>query len=53
MGRDPHRLFEQATKVEFVDTDNAAIAAAALPLLIVAAIAQVLDGLQKAVYGAD
>lgn len=31
--------------------DNAAIVATALPLLIVAAIAQVLDGFQKAVYG--
>ena len=31
--------------------DNATIIALALPLLIVAAIAQVLDGLQKAVYG--
>ncbi|PSF36299.1 MATE family efflux transporter [Aphanothece hegewaldii CCALA 016] len=32
--------------------DNAAIIAIALPLLLTAAIAQVLDGLQKAVYGA-
>jgi multidrug resistance protein, MATE family len=31
--------------------DNAAIIALALPLFIVAAIAQVLDGFQKAVYG--
>lgn len=31
--------------------DNAAIISLAIPLLIVAAIAQVLDGLQKAVYG--
>jgi multidrug resistance protein, MATE family len=31
--------------------DNAAVIALALPLLIIAAIAQVLDGLQKAVYG--
>ncbi|MCU0569817.1 MAG: MATE family efflux transporter [Oculatellaceae cyanobacterium Prado106] len=31
--------------------DNAAIITLALPLLIVAAIAQVLDGFQKAVYG--
>ena len=33
------------------DPDNAAIVAIALPLLRIAAIAQVLDGLQKAVYG--
>ncbi|WP_322742578.1 MATE family efflux transporter [Gloeocapsopsis crepidinum] len=31
--------------------ENAAIVAIALPLLIIAAIAQVLDGFQKAVYG--
>jgi MATE family multidrug resistance protein len=31
--------------------DNAPIVALALPLLIIAAIAQVLDGFQKAVYG--
>ena len=31
--------------------DNAAIISLALPLLIIAAIAQVLDGFQKAVYG--
>lgn len=31
--------------------DNAAVIALALPLLIIAAIAQTLDGLQKAVYG--
>ena len=31
--------------------DNAPVIALALPLLIVAAVAQVLDGLQKAVYG--
>lgn len=31
--------------------DNAAVITLALPLLIIAAIAQVLDGLQKAVYG--
>jgi MATE family multidrug resistance protein len=31
--------------------ENAAIVAIALPLLVIAAIAQVLDGFQKAVYG--
>ncbi|NJK75747.1 MAG: MATE family efflux transporter [Microcoleus sp. SU_5_6] len=31
--------------------DNAAIIAQAVPLLVIAAIAQVLDGFQKAVYG--
>ncbi|MEL6553410.1 MAG: MATE family efflux transporter [Cyanobacteria bacterium J06621_11] len=31
--------------------ENAAIVALALPLLVVAAIAQILDGFQKAVYG--
>jgi MATE family multidrug resistance protein len=31
--------------------DNAAIIALALPLLVIAAIAQVLDGFQKAIYG--
>lgn len=38
----------------YLDTnnpDNAGIVAVALPLLIIAAIAQVLDGVQKAVYG--
>ena len=31
--------------------DNAAVIALALPLLVIAAIAQILDGFQKAVYG--
>lgn len=30
--------------------DNAAVIALALPLLVVAAIAQILDGFQKAIY---
>ncbi|NJN88738.1 MAG: MATE family efflux transporter, partial [Leptolyngbyaceae cyanobacterium SL_7_1] len=34
------------------DPNNAAVVAIAIPLLVVAAIAQVLDGFQKAVYGA-
>ncbi|MEO0825388.1 MAG: MATE family efflux transporter [Cyanobacteria bacterium J06635_15] len=37
--------------LDIQNPDNAAIIALALPLLIIAAIAQVLDGFQKAVYG--
>ncbi|MGF1480806.1 MAG: MATE family efflux transporter [Cyanophyceae cyanobacterium] len=37
--------------LDIQDPDNAAIVAIALPLLMIAAIAQVLDGFQKAVYG--
>lgn len=37
--------------LDIEDPNNAAVVALALPLLVVAAIGQVLDGLQKAVYG--
>lgn len=38
--------------LDVTDPNNAAVVAIAMPLLFVAAIAQVLDGFQKAVYGA-
>lgn len=47
-------LFPKQTIGIYLDLqnpDNAAIIAQAVPLLVIAAIAQVLDGFQKAVYG--
>ncbi|NEQ46739.1 MAG: MATE family efflux transporter [Leptolyngbya sp. SIOISBB] len=47
-------LFPQQVISIYLDVqnpDNAAVIALALPLLIIAAIAQVLDGFQKAIYG--
>ena len=47
-------LFPQQVIGIYLDVqnpDNAAVIALALPLLLIAAIAQVLDGFQKAIYG--
>ena len=37
--------------LDLQDPDNTAVIALALPLLVIAAIAQILDGFQKSVYG--